>query len=107
MGIRHEAKPSCNNILKILRKIKEAKNQLHLPEGGGPTRTALISKIRLCDVLLRELRAIHRELELSRASRVTGHRSHVLTTPRSRHLAGPRGNAAHRPPTPSMRAELK
>jgi hypothetical protein len=107
MGIRHEAKLPHNKISKTLDKIREAKNQLHLPAGVSPTRTSLIAKIRLCDVLLRELRAIHRELEFSMASRGPRHRSPVLAKPRSRRLARLRGNPANRSPSQSMRAELK
>src|SRR3954468_20778207 len=104
MGIRHEAKLSHYKTLKKLDKIREAKNQLHLPAGVSPSRTLLIAKIRLCDVLLRDLRAIHRELEFSMASRGPRHRSPVLPNPQSRHLPSPRGNPANRSPSQSMRA---
>ena len=88
-----------NNALQhSLTTIQAAKTQLHLLTASGVTPTVLVSKIRLCDVLLGEIRAIRRGLEgPMRCRGMIRRRSAVARRNRSsRRLAFPRGNAATR-----------
>jgi hypothetical protein len=59
----HQAKPHDNVLQHSLSTIQAAKTELHLLTGGNPTPTALVSQIRLCEVLLGEIRAIRFSLE--------------------------------------------
>jgi hypothetical protein len=88
-----------NNALQhSLSTIQAAKTQLHLLAASGVTLTVLVSKIRLCNVLLGEIRAIRCGLEgPMRCRGMIRRRSAVARRNRSsRHLALPQGNAATR-----------
>lgn len=104
---------SDNEVLSALDTIKVAKDRLHLSIAGSATRSALISKIRLCNILLRELRTIDRNLERNMGSPGPMHRSPLLLRSRfgNRYLATPRGSPANhsqvQSQVQSMRAEPK
>src|ERR1700694_6012865 len=59
----HRAEPFNNALLHSLSTIQEAKTQFHLLTGSSLTPALLVSQIRLCDVLLGEIRAISCSLE--------------------------------------------
>ncbi len=65
MGIHQARLDNLDNIAlqHSLGTIRAAKTQLHLLTASNSTPTALVSQIRFCDVLLREIRAIHSSLE--------------------------------------------
>lgn len=48
-----------NALLGALRAIKAARKELHLQTVRDPTPSVLVSQIELCDILLREIRAVH------------------------------------------------
>jgi hypothetical protein len=87
-----------NNVLHSLTTIQAAKTQFHLLTASSLTPTVLVSQIRLCDVLLREIRAIRCNLEgRMRCRGMIRRRSVVARRNRSsRHLAVPQGNPANR-----------
>ena len=94
----HRAELHNNALLHSLSTIQAAKTQIHLLTARSLTPTVLISQIRLCDVLLREIRAISCRLERRMSPRsMIGRRSVVSRrNRRSRHLAVPQGNPANR-----------
>jgi len=94
----YQAKLSNNALLHSLSTIQAAKTQLHLLTASSSTPTALVSQIRLCDVLLKEIRAIRSSLEgRMRCRRMVHRRSVVARRIRSgRHLAVLQGNPANR-----------
>src|SRR5258707_15702889 len=57
------AEPFNNALLHSLSTIQAAKTQFHLLTASGLTPALLVSQIRLCDVLLGEIRAISCSLE--------------------------------------------
>jgi len=59
----HRAEPFNNALLHSLSTIQAAKTQFHLLTAGSLTPALLVSQIRLCDVLLGEIRAISCSLE--------------------------------------------
>jgi hypothetical protein len=92
------AEISNNTLLHSLSTIQAAKTQLHLLTASSLTPTVLVSQIKLCDVLLGEIRTISCSLEgrmkcrgMIRRRSVVARRSHS-----SRHLAAPRRNPANR-----------
>jgi hypothetical protein len=94
----HRAEISNNALLHSLSTIRAAKTQFHLLTASSLTPTVLVSQIRLCDVLLGEIRTISCSLEGRMKCRgmilrrsVIARRSHS-----SRHLAAPRRNPANR-----------
>jgi len=90
----HQAKLVNNALLHSLSTIQAAKTRLHLLTADNSTPTVLVSRIRLCDVLLREIRVISSSLEGQMRSRGMirlRRRSGVARRIRcSRHLAVPR-----------------
>ena len=94
----HQAKLVNNALLHSLSTIQAAKIRLHLLTAGTSTPTVLVSQIRLCGVLLREIRVIRSSLERRmRCQGMIRRRSVVARRIRySRHLAVPRGNPANR-----------
>jgi hypothetical protein len=94
----HRAEPFNNALLHSLSTIQEAKTQFHLLTASSLTAAVLVSQIRLCDVLLGEIRAISCGLErLTRRPGMTRRRAVVARRNRSgRHLVVPHGNAANR-----------
>ncbi len=93
----HRAEPFNNALLHSLSTIQTAKTEFHLLTASSLTPALLVSQIRLCDVLLGEIRAISRSLE--RRMRSPGMiclRSVVARRNRSsRHVAVPQGNPAN------------
>jgi hypothetical protein len=87
----HQAKLVNNALLHSLSTIQAAKTRLHLLNGGNLMPTVLVSQIRLCDVLLREIRAIRSSLDgRMRCRGMIRRRSVVARRIRSsRHLAVP------------------
>ena len=63
MEINYQAKLPKNALLRSLSTIQAAKTQLHLLTANNPTPTVLVSQIRLCNVLLREIGAVRFNLE--------------------------------------------
>ena len=53
-----------NTVLRSLSAIKAANMQFHLLAAGNPTPTALVTQIRLCDILLGEIRMIGASLAM-------------------------------------------
>ena len=94
----HRAGPFDDALLNSLSTIQAAKTQFHLLTASSLTAALLVSQIRLCDVLLGEIRAISCSLErLMRRPSMIRRRSVVARRNRSgRHLAVPQGNAANR-----------
>ena len=92
------AEASNNGLQHSLSIIQAAKTQFHSLTANGLTPTALVSQIRLCDVLLGEIRAIRCSLEGRMKSRgMISRRSMPARRNRSaRHLAVPQGNPANR-----------
>jgi hypothetical protein len=76
-------------LLHSLSTIQAAKTQFHLLTASNLTPTEVVSQIRLCDVLLREIRAIRCSLEgRMRCRGMIRRRSVVAKRNRSsRHLA--------------------
>jgi hypothetical protein len=95
----HRAELFNNALMHSLSTIQAAKAQFLSLTAGNLTLTVLVSQIRLCDVLLREIRAISRSLEGRKNSRgIKCRRSMIGTRNRgSRHLAVPPCNPASRP----------
>ena len=87
----HRAELFNNALLRSLSTIQTAKTQFHLLTAHSLTPTILISQIRLCDVLLGEIRAISCSLERRMNSRgMISRRSAVARRNRgNRHLAVP------------------
>jgi hypothetical protein len=94
----HRAKVFNNPLLQSLSTIQAAKTQFHLLTASSLTPTVLVSQIRLCDVLLGEIRTISCSLERRMACRGTARRRSVVARRNrgSRHLAAPQGNPANR-----------
>jgi hypothetical protein len=92
------AEISSNKLLHSLSTIQAAKAQFHLLTANSLTPTVLVSQIRLCDILLGEIRTISCCLEGRMKCRGTiGRRSVVARRNRSsRHSAAPRPNPANR-----------
>jgi hypothetical protein len=92
------AEISNNTLLHSLSTIQAAKAQFHLLTASSLTPTALVSQIRLCDVLLGEIRTISCSLEGRMKWRGTIRRRSVVARRNrsSRHLAAPRLNPANR-----------
>jgi hypothetical protein len=94
----HRAELFNNALLHSLSTIHAAKTQFHSLTARSLTPTILVSQIRLCDVLLGEIRAISRSLE--RRMRYRGmirRRSVVARRGRSsRHLPVLQGDPANR-----------
>jgi hypothetical protein len=59
----HRAEQFNNALLHSLSTIQAAKTEFHLFTASSLTPTVLVSQIRLCDVLLAEIRAISCSLE--------------------------------------------
>jgi hypothetical protein len=84
-------------LLHSLSIIQAAKTRLHLLTNGNSTPTVLVSQIRLCDVLLREIRIIRSCLDgRMRCRGMVRRRSVVARRIRCSRLAVPRGNPASR-----------
>jgi hypothetical protein len=95
----HQAELFNNNsLLHSLSTIQAAKTQFHLLTASNLTPTALVSQIKLCDVLLWEIQAIRCSLEgRMRCRSVIRRRSVAARRNRgSRHLAVPQGYPANR-----------
>jgi hypothetical protein len=94
----HQAEPFSNALLHSLSTIQAAKIQFHLLTASSLTPALLVSQIRLCDVLLEEIRAISCSLERRMmCPGITRRHSVVARRNRSgRHLAVPQGNPANR-----------
>ena len=92
------AEISNNTLLHSLSTIQAAKTQFHLLTASSLTPTVLVSQIRLCDVLLGEIRTISWSLEGRMKRRGTVRRRTVVARRNrsSRHLAAPRPNPANR-----------
>ena len=93
----HRAEPFDNALLHSLSTIQAAKTQFHLLTANSLTPALLVSQIRLCDVLLGEIRAISCSLGMRMKSPgMICQRSVVARRNRSaRHLAVPQGNPAN------------
>jgi hypothetical protein len=93
-----EAEVFNDALLHSLSTMQAAKTQFHLLTARSLTPTELVSQIRLCDVLLGEIRTISCSLEGRMRCRGTiGRRSVVARRNRSsRHLAAPQGSPANR-----------
>ena len=93
-----EAEVFNEALLHALSTIQAAKTQFHLLTARSLTPTELVSQIRLCDVLLGEIRAISCSLERRMRSRGTIRRRAVVARRNrsSRHLAVPQGSPASR-----------
>jgi hypothetical protein len=59
----HRAELFTNALFHSLSTIQAAKARFHLLTTSNSTPTVLVSQIRLCDVLLGEIQAIHSRLE--------------------------------------------
>jgi hypothetical protein len=94
----HQAKLANNALLRSLGTIKAAKTRLHLLTAGNLTPTVLVSQIRLCDVLLREIRTIHSSLAGRMRCRGGMRRRSVVARriARTRHLTVAQGNSTIR-----------
>ncbi len=94
----HRAELFNNRLLDSLSTIQAAKTQFHLLTASSLTPTLLVSQIRLCDVLLGEVRSISCSLErLIRRPSTICRRSVVARRNRGgRRLAGAQGNPANR-----------
>jgi hypothetical protein len=94
----HRAELSNDALLHSLSTIQAAKTQFHLSTASSLTPALLVSQIKLCDVLLGEIRAISCSLERRmRCGGVIRRRSVVARRNRSgRHLAIPQVNPANR-----------
>jgi hypothetical protein len=92
------AEPSKSSLLDSLSTIRAAKTKFHLLTGGNLTPTGLVTQIRLCDVLLGEIRAISRGLESRMGSGdMISQRAVVARRDRgSRHVAVQQGNPENR-----------
>jgi hypothetical protein len=87
-----------NALFHSLSTIQAAKTRLHLLTTSNSTPTVLISQIRLCDVLLGEIRAIHSRLE-GRIGRRSSVRRRSVVAKRNRsskRLTVAQGNPANR-----------
>jgi hypothetical protein len=93
-----EAEVFNDALLHALSAIQAAKTQFHLLTARSLTPTELVSQIRLCDVLLGEIRTISCSLERRMRSRGTIRRRSVVARRNrsSRHLAAPQGSPANR-----------
>jgi len=93
-----EAEVFNDALLHSLSTIQAAKTQFHLLTARSLTPTELASQIRLCDVLLGEIRTISCSLERRMRCRgAIGWRSVVARRNRSsRHLAAAQGSPANR-----------
>jgi len=91
----YRADLSQNAVLDSLSAIQAAKTKFHLLTASSLTPTVLVSQIRLCDVLLGEIRAISCRLERRISSRsMTRRRSLVARRDRgSRAYGGPVGQS--------------
>jgi hypothetical protein len=74
----HRAKLFNNAVLHSLNTIQSAKSQFHLSTSSNMTANELVSQIGLCDVLLREIRVVRRNLEGRMRRRVMIHRHSLL-----------------------------
>src|SRR5258708_39539584 len=84
-------------LLHSLSTIHAAKTRLHLLTSGTSTPSVLVSQIRLCDVLLREIRVIRSCLDGRMKCRgMLSRRPVVARRIRCGRLAAPRGNRASR-----------
>jgi hypothetical protein len=94
----HRAELFNNALLHSLSTIQAAKTQFHLLTARSLTPTLLVSQIRLCDVLLGEVRAISCSLEARMRSRGMIRQCSVAARRNrgSRHLAVPQDNPANR-----------
>ena len=94
----HRAEIFNNALLHSLSTIQAAKTQFHLLTASSLTRTVLVSQIRLCDVLLEEIRTISCSLGRRMGSRGMIRRRPVVARRNrsSRHLAAPQRNPANR-----------
>lgn len=94
----HRAKLFNNGLLRSLSTIQAAKIKFHLLTASTLTPTVLVSQIRLCDVLLGEIRAISSSLErrMSPRGMICQHSMVARRNRSSRHLADPQRNPANR-----------
>lgn len=94
----HRAELFNNALLHSLSTIEAAKRQFHLLTASNLTPTVLVSQIRLCDILLGEIRAIRCNLEGRMRYRgvVRLHSAVARRNRSSRHLAAQQGNPANR-----------
>jgi hypothetical protein len=83
-----------NTLMRSLNTIQSAKTQLHLLTASGLTPTVLVSQIKLCDVLLGEIRTISSSLERPVKRRDTTARRSVAVRPEysSEYLGLPQGS---------------
>ena len=94
----HRAGVSNNALLHSLSTIRAAKTKFHLLTASSSTPTVLVSQIRLCDILLGEIRTISCGLERRMRYRATIPRRPVVAR-RNRSIrqqAAPQGNPANR-----------
>jgi hypothetical protein len=100
---------SDNEVLNALDIIKTAKTQLRLSVAGNSTRSILITKIKLYNTLLRELRAIHSNLERDMRSRPSKHCSPTLVRSQfaNQYIASHQASPTGRSQIQSARAEQK
>ncbi len=98
LNMDHQTKPVTDALLHSLSTIQAAKTRLHLLNAGSSTPTVLVSQIRLCDVLLREILAIRSSLaSRMRCRSMIRRRPVVARRIRStRHGTVPQGNSAIR-----------
>src|SRR5438552_16661836 len=94
----HRAEQFNNALLHSLSTIQAAKTQFHLVAASSLTPAVLVSQIRLCDVLLGEIRAISCSLERRMRYRGMIRQCSVVARRRggSRRLPGVQGNLANR-----------
>jgi hypothetical protein len=94
----HRAEPFNNALLHSLGAIQAAKTKFHLLTASSSTPTVLVSQIRLCDVLLGEIRAISCSLETRIRSGGTIRRRFVVARRNrgGRHLVVRQDNPANR-----------
>jgi hypothetical protein len=94
----HRAEIFNNALRHSLSTIQAAKTQLHLLTASSLTPTVLVSQIRLCDILLGEIRTISCRLERRIGCPGMVRRRSLVTRRNrgSRHLAAPQGNPADR-----------
>jgi hypothetical protein len=95
----HRTELSNIALLHSLSTIQAAKTQFHLLTESGLTPTTLVSQIRICDILLGEIRAIRCSLKGRMSSRgMKSRHSVVARRNRSgrRSLVVPQANPANR-----------
>ena len=98
MGVHRVEKPSDIALLHSLRTIKAAKLKLYSLTERNPTRSALTSRIILCDVVLAEIRMIGVRLGTrKRHGNQFEQQSSPITHNRSSRHSASRGRGQNRP----------